>query len=235
MLALFLLLLVLYPLITSSTSSPPSQNQDLPPLASHLRSVLAAPRSRPLTVLSWAQTPTGSVCFHPSSAKDDAHTSAGAGADVEARREVRQPLPNVALSCPESFEITHTLLRSLADYICVGSGTLLVDDPRLLPHGRSGGGLKPVVLCRSGWSEVSEKWEGLKLHRRWDGAVVFKSGEGSVIREEGAGGGHRYICEGEELALCCRLGRLIYARGKERGLGVCRGEGQFAGGVFCLV
>ena len=33
-----------------------------------------------------------------------------------------------------SLAFTHSFLRSIADYIVVGSGTILTDDPRLVEH-----------------------------------------------------------------------------------------------------
>ncbi|GMI18798.1 hypothetical protein TrLO_g13331 [Triparma laevis f. longispina] len=148
---------------------------------------------RSCIILSWAQTKDGKLCFEDR------------GREVK-RRRMRA---NVMLSGEESLRFTHSFLRSIADYIMVGSGTILVDDPRLVEHedGKEGGeGLKPVVLV--GWKtwekELEGRWDGLRLERKWDGAVVFIGGDGgdgggegdgeeSVVREEREGGEWRVL------------------------------------------
>lgn len=77
------------------------------------------PARRPFVTLSYAQSIDGSIAARPS-----------------------RPF---ALSCEQSFDMTH-LLRSRHDALLVGINTVLTDDPRLTVRRCAGDNPRPVVL-----------------------------------------------------------------------------------------
>lgn len=87
--------------------------------AEHARRAGARHAHRPFVTLTYAQSIDGSIAARPS-----------------------RPF---ALSCEQSFDMTH-LLRSRHDALLVGINTVLTDDPRLTVRRCAGDNPRPVVL-----------------------------------------------------------------------------------------
>ncbi|GMH74109.1 hypothetical protein TrRE_jg11918, partial [Triparma retinervis] len=115
---------------------------------------------------------------------------------------------NAQISCEETKAITHGYLRSISDYIIVGSGTLTSDNPRLLPYGADNG-LVPVVL--TGRKEEVAKWlngKEAKMGRKAECVVTggsargvrgeldaLRGGKAKIVVEGGPGTLQRWIDE----------------------------------------
>ena len=120
-------------------------------LLPHIRSLLSS--SRPSSViLCYAATPSGiiSPLSYPS---------------------------NAPLSCPESKHLSHSLLREIADFIVVGSNTLRLDNPRLLPYGTDNGLRPAVVFGKRSTANMGELWREARLGRKASAVVFCHQGE----------------------------------------------------------
>jgi riboflavin biosynthesis pyrimidine reductase len=97
------------------------------------------------------------------------------------------------------MSLTHGHLRSLADYIIIGSSTLLSDNPRLLPY-HIDNGLVPVVLTGR-VDEVKDWLNGptCRMGRKCDCIVTGGTAWGVKKSLDGlkvGGGGAKVIVEG---------------------------------------